>query len=62
MTRLASSDRWCLEDGRYDMRAGDYPFVAIARRDQLPLITEDNQQFAAAQTVGVQVFGSLTTY
>jgi predicted nucleic acid-binding protein len=37
------------------IRAGDYPFVAIAKRERLPLITEDDGQYDAAKRAGVIV-------
>jgi predicted nucleic acid-binding protein len=53
--------------GRYSnpsiphMRAGDFPFVAIAKCEGLPLITEDTDQRTAALACGVQVF-SISEY
>jgi predicted nucleic acid-binding protein len=38
------------------LKAGDSLFLAMAKKDSAILITEDKQQYAAAQSVGVQVF------
>ncbi len=43
------------------LRAGDYPFVAIAKRDDLPLITEDKAQRNAAIQTGVPFSPSRNT-
>jgi predicted nucleic acid-binding protein len=38
------------------LKAGDSLFLAMAKKDSAILITEDKQQYAAAQSVAVQVF------
>jgi hypothetical protein len=38
------------------IRAGDYPFVAIAKRESLRLITADDVQHDAAKRADVSVF------
>jgi predicted nucleic acid-binding protein len=38
------------------LKAGDLLFVAMAKGDGSLLITEDTQQYAAAKTIGIEVF------
>jgi predicted nucleic acid-binding protein len=38
------------------LKAGDYPFVALAKVDGLILLTEDVNQYQAAEKIGVNVY------
>ena len=38
------------------LRAGDFPFVAIAKVEGIPLVTEDNAQQQACKAAGAQVY------
>jgi predicted nucleic acid-binding protein len=38
------------------LKAGDSLFLAMAKKDGAILITEDNQLYAAAESIGVRVF------
>ena len=38
------------------IRAGDLPYILIARKHNCPLITEDNQQYKVAKQAGVDAY------
>jgi hypothetical protein len=38
------------------LKAGDYPFVAMAKGDGLALVTDELPQYAAAKAAGVRVY------